>query len=478
MPHKIINFDNSYINLPEIFYAPAEPTKARGAQLVRFNHALAEYLNIDIANVSDHALAEIFSGNIVPNGADPIAQAYGGHQFGHFNILGDGRAILLGETIAKDNQRYDVQLKGAGRTAFSRNGDGRAALGPVLREYLVSEFMNALNIPTTRALCFVKSGEKVQRETALDGAILTRIAKSHIRFGTFQYIAAMGNAADLKTLADYVIKRHFPNIENTENKYFELLKEITKAHAKLVANWMSIGFIHGVMNTDNASICGITIDYGPCAFMDNYNPQQVYSFIDKRGRYRYENQPNVTQWNLARLAESLLPLIDSDSDKAIAIAEQVIIDFMDIYKNEYYSLMRDKLGLQKYLKGDDELVDGFLDYLSENNLDFTNSFRDLSKKISEEPSNDWYANWQKRLWQENNDKDKITKILNQTNPAIIMRNHIIERAINAAYQLGDYTLFNEMLLASQTPFEANPKYEYLTKPPRENEIVQNTFCGT
>ncbi|WP_240007775.1 protein adenylyltransferase SelO [Pseudaquidulcibacter saccharophilus] len=478
MPHKIINFDNSYINLPEIFYAPAEPTQVRGASLVRFNHALADFLNIDIADVSNHAIAELFSGNIVPNGAEPIAQAYGGHQFGHFNILGDGRAILLGETIAKDNQRYDIQLKGAGQTAFSRNGDGRAALGPVLREYLVSEFMNALNIPTTRALCFVKSGEKVQRETALDGAILTRIAKSHIRFGTFQYIAAMGNEADLKTLADYVINRHFSNIENAKNKYLELLKEITKAHAKLVANWMSIGFIHGVMNTDNASICGITIDYGPCAFMDNYNPQQVYSFIDKRGRYRYENQPNITQWNLARLAESLLPLIDNDSDKAIAIAEQVIIDFMDIYKNEYYSLMRAKLGLQKHLSGDDELVDGFLDYLSENNLDFTNSFRDLSKKINEEPYNDWYANWQKRLCQENNDKEKIIKILNQTNPAIIMRNHNIERAINAAYQLGDYTLFNEMLLASQAPFEAKPEYEYLTKPPRENEIVQNTFCGT
>ena len=478
MHRTIINFDNSYINLPESFYAPAEPTMVRAPRLVRFNNALADFLNIDIANASEQEVAEIFGGNIVPMGAAPIAQAYGGHQFGHFNILGDGRAILLGETIAKDNQRYDIQLKGAGRTAFSRNGDGRAAMGPVLREYLVSEFMNALHIPTTRALSFVTSGERVQRETALDGAILTRIAKSHIRFGTFQYHAAMGNLADLKTLTDYVINRHFPYIENAENKYLELLKEITNAHANLVAKWMGIGFIHGVMNTDNASICGITIDYGPCAFMDNYNPQQVYSFIDKRGRYRYENQPNITQWNLARLAECLLPLIDNDSDKAVAAAEQVIIGFMDIYKNEYYSLMRTKLGLQKYLSGDDELVDGFLDYLSENNLDFTNSFRNLSKKINEVPENYWYAKWQKRLWQENNDKEKITKILNQTNPAIIMRNHNIERAINAAYQLGDYTLFNEMLLASQNPFEINHEHDFLTQPPRENEIVQNTFCGT
>ena len=478
MHHKIIKFDNSYINLPERFYEMAAPTWVSAPQLVRFNHALAGFLNIDTSEVSEDALAEIFGGNIVPIGAEPIAQAYGGHQFGHFNILGDGRAILLGETIAKDNQRYDIQLKGAGRTAFSRNGDGRAALGPVLREYLVSEFMNALNIPTTRALSFVTSGERVQRETALDGAILTRVAKSHIRFGTFQYHAAMGNLADLKTLADYVINRHYPHIENAENKYLELLKEIATAHAKLVAKWMGIGFIHGVMNTDNASICGITIDYGPCAFMDNYNPQQVYSFIDKRGRYRYENQPNITQWNLARLAECLLPLIDDDSDRAVAAAEQIIIGFMDIYKSEYYSNMRNKLGLEKYLEGDDELVDGFLDYLFENNLDFTNSFRDLSQKINEDAPNDWYANWQKRLSQENNDKTTIIKKLNQTNPAVIMRNHYIERAINAAYQLGDYTLFNEMHLASQTPFEAIPEHNFLTKPPKENEVVQNTFCGT
>lgn len=477
MRNNIINFDNSYINLPDVFYSKETPKALSSPKLVKFNYELAENLNINVDSIDNETIAKIFTGQVILDGSEPISQIYGGHQFGYYNILGDGRAILLGETIGKDGTRYDIQLKGAGRTAFSRNGDGLSALGPVMREYLLSEAMNNLGVPTTRALSFCLTGDDVYREKPLGGAILTRIAKSHIRFGNFQYFAAKHDVKNLKILADYVINRHYPEVQNSQNKYASLLEEIAKAHAKLVAKWMSLGFIHGVMNTDNASICGITIDYGPCAFMDNYNPSQVYSFIDKKGRYQYQNQPFITQWNLARLAECLVVLIDEDVNKAVSIAENIIKSFPQIYEAELAKIMRAKIGLEKEQPKDMELLKGFLDYLEANNLDFTNSFRGLNKKINEDDSG-WFVAWQKRLEQENKTKEEVIDLLNKNNPAIIMRNHNVERAIDTAYKLQDFSLFNQLLEASKEPFSEKPEYEFLRQSPRENEIIQNTFCGT
>ncbi len=368
------HFDNSYSKLSKTFKEDIKPTPVHEPELVILNEELAKNLNLNFSGIDKKKLAEIFSGNSLPDGTNSIAQAYAGHQFGHFTMLGDGRAVLLGEHLVNKNQRFDIQFKGSGRTSFSRGGDGRAALGPMLREYIISEAINALNIPTTRSLAVVKTGEKVVRENLLNGAILTRVASSHIRVGTFQYIAATQNLEDLNTLVNYTITRHYPEIQSSKNKALDLLSIVMEKQCQLVINWMRVGFIHGVMNTDNMAISGETIDYGPCAFMDQYDPKTVFSSIDKFGRYAFSNQPPITKWNLARFAECLIPLIDKDENTAIKIATELIDNFQIIYEQKWLNMMRDKLGLFGEDKNDQTLINKLLNWMKNNNADYTNTF--------------------------------------------------------------------------------------------------------
>jgi len=368
------NFDNTYSKLPEPFREKINPVKVKNPKLILLNESLAKDLNLDFSEISQSELSAIFTGNELPKNSNSIAQAYAGHQFGHFTMLGDGRAVLIGEHVSKNNHRYDIQFKGSGKTAFSRNGDGRAALGPMLREYLISEAMYALNIPTTRSLAVAKTGENVIRETQLEGAILTRVASSHIRVGTFQYIAARNQKGELETLFDYVVKRHYPEIENSKNKALDLLKVVLDKQIDLVVNWMRVGFIHGVMNTDNMSIAGETIDYGPCAFMDIYDPKTVFSSIDKLGRYAYCNQPVITKWNLSRFAECLIPLIDKDQDTAVKLATEIIDTFEKTYEEKWLNMMRAKLGLLGTDKKDKYLILDLLTWMHQNKVDYTNTF--------------------------------------------------------------------------------------------------------
>jgi len=368
------NFDNSYSRLPDSFKETIDPVKVKKPELVLFNKDLAKNIDLDFSNIKNEELSALFSGNLLPKNSNSIAQAYAGHQFGHFTMLGDGRAVLIGEHLSKNKKRYDIQFKGSGKTAFSRNGDGRAALGPMLREYIISESMHHLNIPTTRSLAVVKTGESVMRDTELIGAILTRVASSHIRVGTFQYIAARKNEDELKMLLEHVIKRHYPNIDKAKNKSIEILKIVLEKQVDLVVHWMRVGFIHGVMNTDNMSISGETIDYGPCAFMDVYDPKTVFSSIDRTGRYAYCNQPVITKWNLARFAECLIPLIDKDQNNAIKIATEIINSFEKKYEEKWLNMMRDKLGLFGDEKNDQSLILDLLTWMHEVKADYTNTF--------------------------------------------------------------------------------------------------------
>ena len=368
------HFDNTYSKLSESFRERIKPVPVNNPELVILNERLASKLNLDFSKIDKKKLSKIFSGNLLPNGSNSIAQAYAGHQFGHFTMLGDGRAVLIGEHTTKANKKYDIQFKGSGKTAFSRNGDGRAALGPMLREYIISEAMNGLNIPTTRSLAVVKTGENIQRETALQGAILTRVASSHIRVGTFQYIAARQKGNELKTLLDYTIDRHYPEIKDSNNKAIDLLNLLIERQCDLVVNWMRVGFIHGVMNTDNMTVSGETIDYGPCAFMDAYDPKTVFSSIDQMGRYAYCNQPLITKWNLARFAECLIPLIDNDQDKAVKIATETINSFEKKYEEKWMNMMRNKLGLFGLDNKDKFLILDLLTWMHEKKADYTNTF--------------------------------------------------------------------------------------------------------
>lgn len=478
----LFNFDNSYAKLPHRFFSPQNPSPVTAPKLIKFNAALADELGLELGDKSDDYLARIFSGNDVSTDAEPIALAYAGHQFGGFSILGDGRAVLLGEIIAGNGARFDVQLKGSGRTAYSRGGDGRAGIGPVLREYILSEAMHALGVPTARSLAAVTSGEKIYREAAIDGAIVTRVAASHIRFGTFEYFASRGDFEGLKTLADYAIARHYPKISGSENPYTELLREVAKAQAYLVAKWMNIGFIHGVMNTDNMLISGETIDFGPCAFMDNYDPKTVYSSIDRHGRYRYENQPIIAQWNLARLAEALLPLIDEDVTKAIKACEEIIAEFPKIYEKQWLLGMREKLGLALDDDGDLELAQEFLGILHATNLDFTNSFRqtlDFAKgEMVPQEFQHWAKKWQNRRAKEVNTPDEMARLMRENNPAFIPRNHLVEEAIVAASQNGDFATFEEFIGVLANPYADASGGEHYRTPPRADQIVKATFCGT
>jgi serine/tyrosine/threonine adenylyltransferase len=485
-------FQNTYAALPANFFARVAPTPVAAPRLIKLNRPLALHLGLDPGLLEGPEGAEILSGKILPAGADPIAMAYAGHQFGHFvPQLGDGRAILLGEVIDKDGIRRDIQLKGSGPTPFSRRGDGRAALGPVLREYIVSEAMFALGIPTTRSLAAVITGESVMRETALPGAVLTRVAASHIRVGTFQYFAARQDTDAVRRLADHVIARHYPELASAERPYHALLSAVTARQAELVARWLLIGFIHGVMNTDNTSISGETIDYGPCAFLDHYDPAQVFSSIDEFGRYAYANQPKIGLWNLTRFAECLLPLFSDDQEKAIAEAQELLGAFAESFNTAYKAGLRKKLGLFTEREDDQLLAQALLDTMAKGKADFTLTFRrlgdaagdeanDTVRELFSEPEafDEWAPRWRTRLAQEPQSTAERQAAMRAVNPAFIPRNHRVEAVIAAAVTMDDYAPFEELLAVLAKPFEDQLEFADYANPPKPEERVCQTFCGT
>jgi len=474
-PHPAIPFDNSYARLPGTMHAGVAPTPVAAPKLIRVNAPLARELGIDPGALS----AEMASGNLVPPGAAPIAQAYAGHQFGNFvPQLGDGRAILLGEVVDVHGRRRDIQLKGAGQTPFSRRGDGRAALGPVLREYLVSEAMNALGIPTTRALMAATTGERVYRDDVLPGAVLTRVAASHIRVGTFQFFAVRQDAEALAALIEHVIARHYPDLLTAENKALALLDAVMEAQARLVARWVQVGFIHGVMNTDNMAVSGETIDYGPCAFMDAYDPGTVFSSIDTYGRYAYANQAPIAQWNLARLAETLLSFLHENREEAIRIATERIESFPAIYTRHWLGGFRKKIGLVSEEDGDLDLIQGMLDAMQMARADFTITFRALSNGGEPAALADWLPQWRARLARDPQTADERQALMRSVNPAYIPRNHRVEAMIRAAVEEQDYGPFQEMLGVLMSPYAEQPGAEKYAEPPGEDEAVYRTFCGT
>jgi len=491
-----IAFDNSYSRLPERFYARIAPTKVRVPQVVKVNHALALLLGLDGALLDSPEGAQILAGNIVPEGANALALAYAGHQFGGFSPqLGDGRAILLGEVIGLDGVRRDIQLKGSGRTPYSRNGDGRAALGPVLREYIVSEAMAAMGVPTTRALAAVTTGEPVIREEILPGAVLARVAASHIRVGTFEYFAARHDHEALELLTAYALARHYPRTAGfgteRQNDALTLLDCVTRAQAKLIAKWLGVGFIHGVMNTDNTSISGETIDYGPCAFLDEYDPKKKFSSIDHGGRYAFGNQPHIALWNLARLAESLLPLIAENEEEAARLATERLGQFSGHFNAEYDRVMRAKLGLFSEDANDAALASDLLERLASNHVDFTIFFRALCNaaegpagheqvaKLFEQPEafHAWAQTWQRRTERENATPGERAVAMRAANPGFVPRNHRVEQAIQAGVA-NNFEPFETLVRVLQRPFDDQPEYAYLAEAPLPEERVRATFCGT
>ena len=479
------NFDNSYARLPEAFYARLNPVPVRAPKLVVFNKPLARSLGLNPEALQGEEGAAVFAGNQIPEGAEPLAQAYAGHQFGYFTMLGDGRAILLGEQLTPQGERFDVQFKGSGKTPFSRNGDGRAALGPMLREYIISEALHALGIPTTRSLAVVTTGDPVFRETPLQGAILTRTAASHIRVGTFQYAAARNNPDELRTLADYTIRRHFPDLAAAENPYLAMLQAVMERQASLVARWLLVGFIHGVMNTDNMAIGGETIDYGPCAFMDAYDPATVFSSIDQNGRYAYGRQPQIAQWNLARLAETLLPLIHADQQKAVSMATEAVSGFPDTFRHFWLAGMRAKLGLSNQEADDGALVDDLLDCMQRHGADFTNTFRDLASGARPEASvfqasdfKAWFERWQARLKRQPDSREASRRLMNTRNPAVIPRNHRVEEALAAATERADFTVMEKLLGVLSHPCQDPPEEAGYHLPAPPSAEPYRTFCGT
>jgi serine/tyrosine/threonine adenylyltransferase len=481
----------TYAQLPERFFARIRPTAVAAPQLLRFNHALSAELGLD--GRDDEALAGLYSGNVIPPDLEPIAMAYAGHQFGHFvPQLGDGRAILLGESLDRGGLRRDIQLKGSGRTPYSRGGDGRAALGPVLREYLVSEAMHALGIPTTRSLAAVATGEQVFREEALPGAILTRVAAGLVRVGTFEYFAARSDIDAIRQLADYVIERHYPLSKADERPYLALLRAVIRAQASLIASWMHIGFIHGVMNTDNMAVSGETIDFGPCAFMDAYDPAAVFSSIDQRGRYAYGNQPHAGAWNLARFAETLLPLIDPQPERAVEIAGEAVAAFSPRFAEAYLTGLRAKLGLAAHEDGDSALAEDLLGAMHRNQADFTVTFRALCDAAESAEGNArlrslfadrrdfdvWAERWRTRLAREPMDPGARAVAMRRVNPAVIPRNHRIEAVIRAAVDAGNFDPFAEMSTVLSRPYESPQGRQSYAEPPQPGERVLRTFCGT
>ena len=478
------HLESTYAELPAVFFAKLSPTPVSQPEIVIFNEKLADEIGLDLSGMSGEERTKLLSGNLVPDGIEPLAQAYAGHQFGNFTMLGDGRALVLGEHLTPSGQRLDLQFKGSGRTPYSRGGDGRAALGPMLREYVISEAMHALGIPTTRSLAVVTTGEKVYRENELPGAILTRIASSHLRVGTFEYASLHEDKAITQALLDYLVDRHFPVIKEKENKPLALLETVIEQQAELITHWLRVGFIHGVMNTDNMALSGETIDYGPCAFMDVFAPDTVFSSIDHKGRYAYANQPFIAQWNLARLAETLLPLMHDEREDAISMAENSLNAFEQIYKAKWLSMMGSKLGLAVTNKEDENLITGLLDWMHANEADFTNTFRDLSQEeipdgelFATESFQVWHTRWQARLGEETQDLKSSIALMQSVNPAVIPRNHKVEEALQAGEQ-GDLEPFNDLLKALEAPYEAGDHLAPYQSPPKPEEKVLQTFCGT
>ncbi len=478
------NLDNSYARLPKLFFSSINPTPVRSPKLIILNNQLATSLGLNVQALQSEDGVAVIAGNQIPEGASPLAQAYAGHQFGHFTMLGDGRAVLLGEQIPPQGERIDIQLKGPGRTPYSRGGDGRATLGPMLREYIISEAMHALGIPTTRSLAVVTTGESVIRETKLPGAILTRVAASHMRVGTFQYVAKWGTVEELRILADYTLKRHFPDVETDESRYLSLLQEVIKRQAELIAKWQLVGFIHGVMNTDNMTISGETIDYGPCAFMDAYDPETVFSSIDTHGRYAYGNQPAIAGWNLARFAETLLPLLHDNKEQAVKLAQDKISDFTELYHSNWLAGMRAKLGIFNEETQDESLIEGLLSMMQKYRADYTNTFRALTFDKPEGTDlfgttefAQWHELWQARLGRQQEPKASSHQLMRNSNPALIPRNHRVEDALEAAVKQGDYSVMERLLDVLSNPYaDSIEQAEYSTLP--ASTTPYRTFCGT
>jgi len=478
------NFENSYARLPQLLFARLDPTPVREPRLAVLNAPLAALLGLDAEALASEAGAAALAGSRVPEGAEPLAQAYAGHQFGHFTKLGDGRALLLGEQLTPAGERLDIQLKGSGRTPYSRGGDGRAALGPMLREYIISEAMHALGIPTTRSLAVATTGEPVFREDELPGAVLTRVAASHVRVGTFQYAAQWGGVEELRALADYTLQRHYSGCEAAEHRYLALLEAVMQRQAALIAQWMQVGFIHGVMNTDNMALSGETIDYGPCAFMDAYDPETVFSSIDAHGRYAYGNQPYIAAWNLARLAEALLPLLHEEREEAIRLAQETIGRFGSIYQSHWLAGMRAKLGLRSEETEDETLIGELLELMKQYRADYTNTFRALTLDrlagmlVFETPEfGQWHARWLARLEREQTTREAVAALMRSSNPAVIPRNHRVEAALAAA-QRGDYSVMEKLLAALAQPFAYTPEQEEYAELPPSSGRPYRTFCGT
>ncbi|MGR6544365.1 protein adenylyltransferase SelO [Paenibacillus tundrae] len=479
------NFDNSYARLPQTFYTKQGAGPVQSPHLIIFNDAVARELGLNTEELNSDAGAAIFAGNLIPEGAEPLAQAYAGHQFGNFNMLGDGRALLLGEQITPEGERVDIQLKGSGRTPYSRGGDGRAAVGPMVREYIISEAMHALGIPTTRILAVVSTGEAIIRETERPGAILTRVASSHVRVGTFQYAARWGTVDELRALADYTLERHYSHIKLDEHRYRSLLEEVIKRQASLVAQWQLVGFIHGVMNTDNMTLSGETIDYGPCAFMDIYKPGTVFSSIDTQGRYAYGNQPYIAGWNLTRLAESLLPLLHENEDQAVQIAQDAISEYSDLYHQAWLSGMRAKLGLFNAEPGDETLVKDLLETLEKAGADYTNTFLDLTFDKTHHSNladlaqfKEWHAHWQTRLERQPQSREEARQLMSNHNPAVIPRNHRVEEALDRAENHADLSLVEKLVEVLSNPFDHSIERSEYTEVPATCDSSYRTFCGT
>ena len=473
--------EHSYSTLPQLFFSHQLPSPVRSPEVVVLNEPLAAHLGLDIDALRGSEGAALLSGNRLPSGAKPIAQAYAGHQYGHFTMLGDGRAILLGEQITPAGRRFDIQLKGAGPTPYSRRGDGRAALAPMLREYIISEAMHALGIPTSRSLAVVQTGETVRRETPLTGAILVRVADSHLRVGTFQFAAQFGHRADLAALADYALRRHYPELADSEDRYLLLLRAVIARQAALLARWQAVGFVHGVMNTDNTAISGETIDYGPCAFMDAYDPATVFSSIDQHGRYAYGNQPNIALWNLARFAEAALSLLHSDRARAVELAQAELSAGADLFRTQWLAAMRKKLGLVNEEPEDALLIERLLALMHSSASDFTNSFRALTNgrfshlaltQQAEFPG--WLQRWQNRQQRQPGGLATAEQLMREVNPAFIPRNHRVEEALEAAVG-GDLSVMKRLLQALSTPYVEKPDYADLSEPSGKH---CRTFCGT
>lgn len=474
----------SYTQLPSDFYTHSNPQKVSAPKIVVFNEALTSELELKDISEDVKQLTQVLAGNALPEDALPLAQAYAGHQFGYFTMLGDGRALLLGERITSKGKRFDIQLKGAGRTAYSRSGDGRGALHAMLREYLMSEALHALNIPTSRSLAVVATGDDVRRETNLPGGILTRISESHLRVGTFEYARRFVGTDGLKALLDYSLTRHFTELKSTEHPALSFLKKVQDLQIELIVNWMRVGFIHGVMNTDNMSIPGITIDYGPCAFMNNYNPDTVFSSIDTQGRYKYSNQPKIAQWNLSCLAGALLPLMHENEKIAIDMAEQVLNSFPAIYEAKRLEMMLHKLGLFEEQDDDEQLVQELLDWMKASGADFTNTFIDLmhadfsKEKYQQKPFEQWKYKWHKRMDEQKESKEASLELMRKNNPLVIPRNHLVEKALDKAANQSDYSFYKSFMDVLKSPYENREGIDVYQNPPEDGDLGYQTFCGT